>query len=141
MAIRERARLFCLFATGTVVCAAQQDQRTTAMQWADHYAAVYQVPRELVHSIIEIESDWRPRVISNKGAVGLMQLMPATALTFGVTNRFEIEQNIRGGVAYLKDFLAWYTKPRIYCGLEPDSGMKLDYFKEEETDANDHRTA
>src|SRR5258708_345697 len=100
MAIRERARLFCLFATGTVACAAQQDQRTKAMQWADHYAAVYQVPRELVHSIIEIESDWHPRAISNKGAVGLMQLMPATALTFGVTNRFEIEQNIRGGVAY-----------------------------------------
>jgi len=35
MAIRERARLFCLFAAGTVVCAAQQDQRATAMQWAD----------------------------------------------------------------------------------------------------------
>jgi len=52
MAIRERARLFCLFATGTVVCAAQQGQRTTAMQWVDHYSAVYQVPRELVHSII-----------------------------------------------------------------------------------------
>ena len=105
MAIRERARLFCLFATGTVVCAAQRDQRTTAMQWVDHYAAVYQVPRELVHSIIEIESGWHPRAISNKGAVGLMQLMPATALTFGVTNRFEIEQNIRGGVAYLARLL------------------------------------
>ena len=105
MAIRERARLFCLFATGTVVCAAQQDQRTTAMQWADHYAAVYQVPRELVHSIIEVESGWHPRAISNKGAVGLMQLMPATALTFGVTNRFEIEQNIRRGVAYLARLL------------------------------------
>ena len=105
MAIRERAHLFCLFAAGTVVCAAQQDQRTTATQWADHYAAVYQVPRELVHSIIEIESGWHPRAVSNKGAVGLMQLMPATALTFGVTNRFEIEQNIRGGVAYLARLL------------------------------------
>ena len=105
MAIREGARLFCLFAAGTVVCAAQQDQRTTAMQWADHYAAVYQVPRELVHSIIEVESGWHPRAVSNKGAVGLMQLMPATAVTFGVTNRFEIEQNIRGGVAYLARLL------------------------------------
>ena len=105
MAIREPARLFCLFAASTVVCVAQLDQRTTAMQWADHYAAVYQVPRELVHSIIEIESGWHPRAISNKGAVGLMQLMPATALTFGVTNRFEIEQNIRGGVAYLARLL------------------------------------
>ena len=105
MAIREGARLFCLFAAGTVVRAAQQDQRTTAMQWADHYAAVYQVPRELVHSIIEVESGWHPRAVSNKGAVGLMQLMPATAVTFGVTNRFEIEQNIRGGVAYLARLL------------------------------------
>src|SRR5437763_828073 len=42
---------------------------------------------------------------------------------------------------YLKDLFAWHTKPRIYCGLEPDSGMKLDYFKEEETDAGDHRSA
>ena len=108
MAIRERARLFCLFAAGTV-CAAQQDQRTMAMQWADHYAAVYQVPRELVHSIIEIESGWHPRAISNKGAVGLMQLMPATAVTFGVTNRFEMEQNIRGGVAYLARLLKLFN--------------------------------
>src|SRR6266851_852803 len=105
MAIRERARLFCLFTAGTVVCAAQQDQRTTAMQWADHYADVYQVPRELVHSIIEVESGWHPRAVSNQGAVGLMQLMPATAVTFGVTNRFEIEQNIRGGLAYLARLL------------------------------------
>jgi len=105
MAIREGARLFCLFVAGTVVCAAQQDQRTTAMYWADHYAVVYQVPRELVHSIIEVESGWHPGAVSNKGAVGLMQLMPATAATFGVTNRFEIEQNIRGGVAYLARLL------------------------------------
>ena len=105
MAIRESARLFCLFAAGTVVCAAQQDQRTTAMQWADHYAAAYQVPCELVQSVIEVESAWNPRAVSTKGAVGLMQLMPATAMTFGVTNRFDIEQNIRGGVAYLARLL------------------------------------
>src|SRR5271166_4124071 len=56
-----RARLIYLLAAGAAVCAAQQDQRTAAMQWADHYAAVYQVPRELVHSIIEVESGWQPR--------------------------------------------------------------------------------
>jgi len=105
MGIGERARLFCLFAAGAVVCAGQQDQCPTAMRWADHYATVYQVPRELVHSIIELESGWHPRVISSKGAAGLMQLMPATALTFGVTNRFDIEQNVRGGVAYLARLL------------------------------------
>ena len=63
------------------------------------------VPNELVHSIIEVESAWNPRAVSTKGAVGLMQLMPATAVTFGVTNRFDIEQNIRGGVAYLARLL------------------------------------
>ena len=104
MAMREWASRFLLFAAGAIVCAAQQE-RATAMQWADHYADVYQLPRELVHSIIEVESGWHPRAVSNKGAVGLMQLMPATAATFGVTNRFEIEQNIRGGVAYLARLL------------------------------------
>ena len=101
MAMRKRVSLIWLFAAGAAVCAAQQDQRTAAVQLADHYAAVYQVPRELVHSIIEVESGWHPRAVSSKGAVGLMQLMPDTAATFGVTNRFEIDQNIRGGVAYL----------------------------------------
>ena len=104
MAMREWASLLFLFAAGAIVCAAQQE-RATAMQWADHYADVHQLPRELVHSIIEVESGWHPRAVSNKGAVGLMQLMPATAATFGVTNRFEIEQNIRGGVAYLARLL------------------------------------
>jgi len=104
MAMREWASLFFLFAAGAIVCAAQQ-ARAAAMQWADHYADVYQLPRELVHSIIEVESGWHPRAVSNKGAVGLMQLMPATAATFGVTNRFEFEQNIRGGVAYLARLL------------------------------------
>jgi len=79
------------------------------MQWADHYADIYQVPRELVHSIIEVESGWHSRAVSNKGAVGLMQLMPSTAVTFGVTNRFEIEQNIRGGVACLARLLKLFN--------------------------------
>jgi soluble lytic murein transglycosylase-like protein len=71
------------------------------MGWADYYATAYRVPPELVHAIIEIESAWQAHAMSNKGAAGLMQLMPATALTFGVTNRFDVQQNIRGGVAYL----------------------------------------
>jgi len=45
------------------------------------------------------------KCLSTKGAVGLMQHMPATALTFGVTNRFDLNQNIRGGVAYLARLL------------------------------------
>ena len=69
--------------------------------WASHYSAVYGVPLEFVQAIIDVESAWQPNVVSPKGAAGLMQLMAPTAATFGVTNRFRVEENIRGGVAYL----------------------------------------
>ncbi len=42
---------------------------------------------------------------------------------------------------YLKDFLAWHTKPRIYCGMEPDSQINRDYLTEEEPNAHNYRTA
>ncbi len=56
----------------------------------------------LVDSVIQVESNYNPYAISPKGAQGLMQLMPATARRFGVTNSFDAKQNIEGGVRYLK---------------------------------------
>ena len=56
----------------------------------------------LVHSVIQVESGYNPKAVSNKGAQGLMQLMPATARRFGVTNSFDAVQNLEGGVRYLK---------------------------------------
>ena len=53
-------------------------------RWAEHYAAVYQVPVELVAAIIDEESGWNPSAVSKKGAAGIMQLMPRTAVRFGV---------------------------------------------------------
>jgi soluble lytic murein transglycosylase-like protein len=70
------------------------------------YAKAFQVPVELVEAIIQVESAWNPYAISIKGAAGLMQLMPTTAMRFGVRDRFDIEENIRGGVAYL----AWLIR-------------------------------
>lgn len=75
--------------------------RDRASICVDFYSDRYGVARDLVDAIIEVESAWQPHVVSTKGAVGLMQLMPATAVMFGVRNRFRIEENIRGGVAYL----------------------------------------
>lgn len=113
--VRELARLSCAFVAGGVLCAGQND-RAAAMKLTDYYAAAYRVPPELVHAIIEVESAWQPRAVSNKGAAGLMQLMPATAATFGVTNRFEMEQNIRGGVAYLARLLKLFAGDlRLVC--------------------------
>src|SRR5579864_5621378 len=78
-----------------------QNIRELSARWAEYYAAAYRVPVDLVTAIIDEESGWDPHAISNKGAVGLMQLMPETAVRFGVRNRFQTDENIRGGVAYL----------------------------------------
>jgi soluble lytic murein transglycosylase-like protein len=75
--------------------------RAVSTYYAQHYARLYGVPLELVEAIIEAESDWQPEAVSSKGAVGLMQLMPATAQRFQVRNRCNIEENIRGGVSYV----------------------------------------
>jgi soluble lytic murein transglycosylase-like protein len=75
--------------------------RGLSVRWAEYYAKVYRVPVDLVAAIIDEESGWNPYAVSEKGAVGLMQLMPQTAVRFGVRNRFRLDENIRGGVAYL----------------------------------------
>jgi soluble lytic murein transglycosylase-like protein len=76
-------------------------QGLPAARCVEHYARVYRVPVELVESVIDVESNWNPYAVSPKGAVGLMQLMPGTAFELGVRNRFRIEDNVHGGVAYL----------------------------------------
>jgi soluble lytic murein transglycosylase-like protein len=86
-------------------------QATDARRLADYWADTYSIPRELVKAVIEAESGWDPRAMSPAGAVGLMQLMPETAVAFRVRNRFDIGENIRGGVAYL----AWL---RHQCGSD-----------------------
>ena len=64
--------------------------RDVSARWAEYYAAVYQVPVELVAAIIDEESGWNPYAVSNKGAAGIMQLMPATAVGLGdIELRFE----------------------------------------------------
>ena len=75
--------------------------REVSVRWTQCYAAAYRVPVELVAAIIDEESGWNPYAVSNKGAVGIMQLMPATAMRYGVRNRFVVQDNIRGGVVYL----------------------------------------
>jgi transglycosylase-like protein with SLT domain len=65
----------------------------------------HQVDPSLVHAIIQVESDYNPKALSRKGAMGLMQLIPATADRYGVSNPFNAKQNIEGGVSYLKYLL------------------------------------
>jgi soluble lytic murein transglycosylase-like protein len=65
----------------------------------------YGVDPSLVKSIIKAESNYNPTAVSNKGARGLMQLMPSTAADMGVSNSFDPEQNIEGGVRYFRYLL------------------------------------
>ena len=57
----------------------------------------------LLHAVITVESGYNPSARSSAGAVGLMQLMPATAKRYGVKNRLDPAQNIHGGARYLRD--------------------------------------
>ncbi len=74
---------------------------STAERSVQHYAALYRVPPELIAAFIDVESRWDPHALSNKGAMGLMQLMPATARRFGAMQPFDIEQNIAAGTRYV----------------------------------------
>jgi len=90
----------------TAHAARPRDDARWSVECAAIYASAYGLPVELVDAVIQVESGWNRYAVSNKGAAGLMQLMPATALRFGVRDRFDVEDNIRGGVAYL----AWLLR-------------------------------
>lgn len=71
----------------------------------DRYSARHGLDPKLVEAVIETESDSNPRALSRKGAMGLMQLMPATARDFAVSDPWDPEQNVRAGTAYLARLL------------------------------------
>jgi soluble lytic murein transglycosylase-like protein len=64
------------------------------------------VDARLVHAVIEVESGYRPRARSPKGAMGLMQLMPATARQYAVKNPYDPLSNVRAGTRHLRSLLA-----------------------------------
>ncbi len=72
-------------------------------------AQKYRVEHTLIHSIIRAESNYDRFAVSSKGALGLMQLMPSTAIQYGVKNVFDPRENIEGGVRYLKDLIKLYN--------------------------------
>lgn len=74
----------------------------------DRVARQNNLSPDLVHSVIQVESNYNPNAVSPKGAQGLMQLIPATARRFGVSDAFDPADNIQGGARYLKYLLKLY---------------------------------
>src|SRR5687767_12791227 len=73
--------------------------------WIREHADRHGVDARLVQAIVQVESGYNHRARSRAGAVGLMQLMPGTARMVQVGDRYDAEQNIRGGVAYLRQMI------------------------------------
>jgi len=77
-------------------------------QLVEETASRFQLDPELIHAIIRVESGYDPKAVSSKGAMGLMQLVPATAQRFGVADPFDPKQNLAGGANYLKYLLGLF---------------------------------
>jgi soluble lytic murein transglycosylase-like protein len=70
-----------------------------------HYASAFHLDSALVRAVIKVESDFNPRAVSPKGALGIMQLLPETAREMNVSDPLDVEENIRGGSRYLRQML------------------------------------
>jgi len=88
------------------------ERRAAPGPWDDAIRAAslrHGVDPQIVKSVMLVESNFNPRAVSRKGARGLMQLMPETARRFGVTDRFDPLENLRGGVEYLAGLLRLFS--------------------------------
>lgn len=97
-------------------------------------AEEYGLDPELVKALITVESSWHPSAVSSKGAMGLMQLMPRTAQSLSVGNPFDPQENVTGGVKYLRMLIDYFggdlrkALAAYYAG--PTRVVKTAYFPE-----------
>lgn len=71
-------------------------------EYIQQASALYHIPVTLIRAVVQVESDFDPRVVSRAGAQGLMQLMPSVSRGMGVTDPFDPRQNIFGGTRFLR---------------------------------------
>ena len=93
-------------------------------QFIEQAAVEQRLDPRLVRAIIEVESAWNVRARSQKGALGLMQLMPETAVRYGVRDPFDARENIRGGTRYLRVLLDQFHENLKYSLAAYNAGEK-----------------
>lgn len=91
------------------VSSKNEDTKTQIENAISTASRKYGVDENLIRSIIKVESDFNPNCGSSAGAKGLMQLMPENCRDLGVTNPFDINQNIDGGTRHIKEYLDKYN--------------------------------
>ncbi|MGB9893262.1 MAG: lytic transglycosylase domain-containing protein, partial [Candidatus Saccharicenans sp.] len=104
--------LIFLLSLSYLAASRQEDLKARYDPIIQKLATKYGVPADLVHAVIKAESNYDQFAVSEKGALGLMQLMPETARKYGVLNLLDPEQNIEGGLKYLKDLIKQYNGNR-----------------------------
>jgi len=77
----------------------------------DRVAAEHRVPARLIRAVVQVESGFQQRAQSRKGAMGLMQLMPGTALRYAVADPYEPRSNLEAGIRYLRELLDRFDLP------------------------------
>jgi soluble lytic murein transglycosylase-like protein len=78
------------------------ERYTRYSEWIRQAATLYQIPEALVRAVIKCESDFDPRAVSPAGAIGLMQMIPETAMRMQVRDPYDPRENIFGGTRYLR---------------------------------------
>jgi soluble lytic murein transglycosylase-like protein len=99
-------------APAAAVAAAPATAGKLRPQYVETIAEVAQrvgLEKALLHAVVATESNYNPRAVSNKGAAGLMQLMPQTARRYAVRDSFDPLQNLTGGALYLRDLIAMFS--------------------------------
>lgn len=89
-------------------------QRRLIVESVLYYSYKYSIDHRLAFAMIRYESDFNPRCKSHAGAMGLTQLMPGTARSLGVSDPYDIQQNIMGGIHYLSEQLYSYEGRSSY---------------------------
>ncbi len=109
MRLRWLAAMGILLTALSALAAGGVDLRALYASKIEAAAKYHNIPVDFLHAVIRFESNYDMSAVSAKGAIGLMQLMPATAVRYGVRDIYDPVQNLEGGCRYLKDLMKLYN--------------------------------